>query len=90
MSLAAFGTSTGESVSQSIVEAVAEAEGVAPEELAPPLYEVIDPDALGRLFASTSNADRGDGRVTFRYAGHDVTVESDGAVSVEESDATAE
>ncbi|WP_394743422.1 HalOD1 output domain-containing protein, partial [Natronococcus roseus] len=30
-------------VSQTVVEAVAEAEGVRPVELTPPLYDVIDP-----------------------------------------------
>lgn len=71
------------SVSQSVVEAVADAEGVAPEDLEPPLYEVIDPEALERVFAPTASGARRDGRIEFVYNGYDVTVRGDGRVSVE-------
>jgi hypothetical protein len=37
-----------------IVEAVAAVEGVDPRELTPPLYEVIDPDALEQLVDTSS------------------------------------
>jgi len=46
----------------------------------PPLYEVVDPDALDALFAD----DGAFGVVTFEYAGHDVTVRADGTVEVAE------
>lgn len=70
------------SVCRSVVEAVAEAEGVEPEELEP-LYEVVDPDALEELFAPTSTTGRMEGRVVFTYDGYEVTVCGDGFVSVE-------
>ncbi|UPV99123.1 hypothetical protein M0R88_11360 [Halorussus gelatinilyticus] len=78
---AAAGTST---ISQSVVEAVAEAEDVDPMELSPPLYEVIDPDALDQVFAASPTNGRMDGQVTFTYNGYEVTVSGDGYVSVEE------
>ncbi|WP_252699659.1 HalOD1 output domain-containing protein [Natronosalvus vescus] len=72
------------STSQSVVEAVAEAEGVDPLELSPPLYDVIDPDALDQVFAPTSMESRMEGEVTFSYNGYEVTVCGDGYVTVEE------
>ncbi|WP_162224465.1 HalOD1 output domain-containing protein [Halorussus amylolyticus] len=76
---------TNESVSKSIVETVAEVEGVSPTELTPPLYDVVDPDALDQLFAPASN--RSDSRVVFFYNGYEVTVDGDGSVSVVRPDA---
>ena len=73
------------SVCQSVVEAVAEAEEVRPEEI-DPLYEVVDPDALEELFAPTSTAGRMEGKVVFTYSGYEVTVCGDGYVSVEPGD----
>lgn len=74
--------------SRAVVEAVAEAEGVHPEELCPPEYEtlhdVVDPQALDDLFAPKANGiERPLGRVTFECCGYVVTVESDGTVSLE-------
>ncbi|WP_135806995.1 HalOD1 output domain-containing protein [Halorussus marinus] len=74
-----------DSVSQCVVEAVAEAEGVAPTELSPPLYEVVDPDALDRLFAPRP-APSG-GRVVFSYNDYEVIVDAAGDVSVSAADA---
>ncbi|OLZ41518.1 hypothetical protein A6E15_11225 [Natrinema saccharevitans] len=76
--------------SQAVIEAVAEAEGVPPEDLAPPAYEplhaVVDPDALDALFAARSEgADRPGGTVSFRFCSYDVTVDGDGRVTLEES-----
>lgn len=72
--------------SRAVVEAVAEADDADPVELTPPLYEVIDSDALDRLFTATTAHDRTDGQVTFSYNGYGVTVRGDGSVSVEEQD----
>jgi hypothetical protein len=63
------------SVSQEIIELVAESENTDPLEL-PPLSEAIDPDALDRLFRNTS------GHLAFEYQGHTVTVEGNGGVEV--------
>lgn len=73
----------GISNSQSVVEAVAEAKGVDPMELSPPLYDVIDPEALDQVFAPTSMEGRMEGQVTFSYNGYEVTVFGDGSVAVE-------
>lgn len=54
--------------SEAVVAAVAEREGVDPVEL-PRLFESVDPDALDAIFA-----DGRPGRVSFQYAGYDVTV----------------
>ena len=71
------------SITAAVVEAVAAAEGVEPVDLDVPLYSAIDPDALDRLFRSAP-ADNGIiGRITFTYAGYDVTVQATGDVRVE-------
>lgn len=74
------------SVSQSVVEAIAEAEGVDPTEVTPPLYSAIDPTALDEIFTSTPTTGREGGRVVFTYEGYEVTVSGDGYVSVAERD----
>lgn len=62
-------------VTEAIVAAVAEAKGIDRMELTSPLYEVIDTDALERLFEPTfRGGDRTGGRVTFDIAGHEVVV----------------
>lgn len=63
------------SLSEAVVKAVAREEGVDAENLEP-LYEVIDGDALDALFRG------GQGQVTFRYAGYEVTVDQLGTVSL--------
>lgn len=64
--------------SERVVRAVAEAEDVPPEEVTPPLHEVVDTEALDELFGG----DRTGGRVSFDYCGYDVTVDVDGNVEV--------
>ncbi|MFB6074904.1 MAG: HalOD1 output domain-containing protein [Haloarculaceae archaeon] len=63
---------TVESPSLTVVEAVAEAEGIEPEALTPPLADAIDPEALDGLFRN------GNGRVSFDYRGYEVTVTANG------------
>ncbi|MBO4247640.1 hypothetical protein IL252_07400 [Halomicrobium sp. IBSBa] len=63
--------------STAIVEAVSTSADTPAVEL-PPLYEVVDPDALDALFADGQTF----GVVTFEYAGYDVTVRADGHVEV--------
>lgn len=72
------------SVSQSVIEAIAEAKGTDPVELTPPLFEVIDPDALDQLFAATPTNERMGGQVVFTHNGHEITVHGDNSVSVKE------
>lgn len=61
-----------ENLALSIVEAVAAASNVPPDEL-PRLEDTIDTDALNDLFAGRSS----EGRVTFRFAGYRVSVFGD-------------
>ncbi len=70
-------------ISETVVEAVADAEGVPPLDLRPPLYRAVDLDALDKLFPPPS-LERGqpDGQVTFEYRSYEVTVRADGTVSV--------
>jgi len=71
----------GTDLSIAVVEAVAEAEGVEPVELQSTLYEVVDPDALDRLFTDREREEFA-GRVVFELGAHEVTVQSNGDVLV--------
>ncbi|GAB3706544.1 HalOD1 output domain-containing protein [Halorubrum pallidum] len=75
-------TAHADNVTYEVVKRVSEVEDVDPLEVTPPLNEVIDPDALESLFAK----DRGLGKVIFNYAGYEVSVFSDGYVSVKSRD----
>jgi len=68
---------------QKVIQRIAEAEDVSPEELSPPLFEVIDPDALDQLFGNTMTAGRMEGQVIFTYNGYEVTVSGDGHVAID-------
>lgn len=81
--------------SRAVLEAVADAEGVPPEELRPPtcdpLHTAIDPEALDALFAEqVSGTPRMSGTVSFHYCGYRVTVTGDGTVTLEEDSARPE
>lgn len=66
-------TATGQ-----VIRTVAETTDTDPLEL-PPLYETIDPDALDALVENMTT-----GTISFTYAGRDLTVNSDGIVTIEE------
>lgn len=69
-------------VSERVFTAVADARDEDPLEL-PPLYDVIDPDALDQLFDhGVTGRQTGPGRVNFRLADCEVVVHSDGEVEV--------
>lgn len=68
------------SLSEAVIQGVATQEGVAPEELEPPLYDSIDPDALDQLFHETM------GQVSFEYIDYTITVDSVGNVEVSATD----
>ncbi|MEY7848617.1 HalOD1 output domain-containing protein [Natrarchaeobius sp. A-rgal3] len=59
-----------------IVMAVAEREGITPEELRP-LYDVVDPDTLNALCTDTEIL------VTFPYDGSVVTVTADESIHLD-------
>lgn len=76
----------GEQPSVRVVEAIAAAEGVDPAALEPPLYDVVDPDALDTLADSLCrNGGQFDGvasRVEFTYRTYRVEVEMGNGVDV--------
>ncbi|MFB6302497.1 MAG: HalOD1 output domain-containing protein [Haloferacaceae archaeon] len=72
------GTRRGD-IGVAVVQAVADAKGVDPGALTPPLGHVINPDALDRLFDARNPTT---GHVTFQYSGYEVTVRSDGQIRV--------
>lgn len=67
-----------QSVSQAVIDAVAAAEDTRPTELTPPLYDVVDPEALDRVFAGRASV----GKVVFNYNSYEVSVDADGFVTV--------
>lgn len=62
-----------------VVEAVAEVIETDPTDLRP-LYEVIDPDALDKIFESPHQFQGG--RIMFRFEGCNVTVDADRGIAV--------
>lgn len=70
-------------VSQRVVERVADATDTHPLDVEP-LFEIVDPDAIDRLFANGSGSTtRGQGRICFPMSGCEVTVWADGDVEVD-------
>lgn len=81
-----LGSFDTEPVSEAVVSAVADAKDVSTVDL-PPLYDVIDPDALEAVVTSmTRRPGEPAGRVEFSYSGFEVTVTGDGDVSVTPDD----
>lgn len=68
-----------DSLSLSVIEAIADATDTDPVELEP-LYNVVDPEALDQLFQGTTPATA---RVQFSYGEHTVEVRSDGTILVD-------
>lgn len=60
----------GQAMSERIISAVAEAKGVSSADLDEPLFFVVDPDALDRLFrSSTGNSEQVSPLIHFTYSG---------------------
>ncbi|WP_126663922.1 HalOD1 output domain-containing protein [Haloterrigena salifodinae] len=68
-----------DSLSLSVIEALADATDTDPVELEP-LYHVVDPEALDQLFQGTTPATA---RVQFSYGEHTVEVRGDGTILVD-------
>lgn len=66
-----------DSVAMRVLDEVADARGVDPIALSPPLGSVIDPDALDTIVHTNGNSDVA---VEFTYAGCAVSVTSDEVV----------
>lgn len=74
-----------ETISRKVVDAIAEAEGVDPIEL-PPLFNVIDPDALEALYSPSGHGPARDGGwIVFPYYGYEVLVTCEGDVRIREA-----
>lgn len=71
-------------ISRIIVETIAEAKGVAPAELDPRLYDVIEPEALNELFQHQEDGPATVGFVSFTFHGYTVTVHSDATVEIDQ------
>lgn len=68
--------------SMRVIERVADAEGVDPWTLDPPLCDAIDPVALDQVIAGIADGSSSCGRVSFQYYGYDLSVDSDGNVDL--------
>ena len=72
-----------EPIAVKIVRQIAAYDDVPPEQLTPPLYAVIDPEALNVLFRPTRAGPRDrDATVEFTYRDYTVTVHGDGTIDV--------
>ena len=79
---------TEHDLSEAVVAAVADAMDISVLEVSPPLYEVLDPDALEAAVDSmTDTPDERPGRIEFAYSGFEVTVTAQREVSVAPLDA---
>lgn len=67
---------SGRTLSEAVLAAVAHREGVDEQDLRSPLFDAVDPDALDSLFRDTP------GRVTFEYSSYTVTVDHEGNVEL--------
>lgn len=74
-----FTVSGGATASETVLDAVAAAERTNASDLTPPLYSVVDPEALDAFVESLGDRT---GWVEFVYRGHMVTVDGSGVISV--------
>lgn len=72
-------STSSERLVQRIVETVADTREIAPSDLSTPLYEAVDPDALGRIQQSSDESSL---RIQFAYEGCAVTIDGTGNVTV--------
>lgn len=76
-----LGPADGDEYSAALVSAVATALGLEPECL-PPLTESIDPDLVESFLRAGRESRTTGGLLTFEYHGYEVSVDSDGAISI--------
>jgi hypothetical protein len=63
-------------LSESIVRAVADAKDIEPEAVADRIYDVVDPDALDRLFnAPSEDIKRQDAQLFFKLDDYEVIIQ---------------
>ena len=78
---ARYDAESDQSLTEVILDALSEAAGVDPLEL-PPLYEFVDPDALGSLVEIHDEKPNVDAVVGFRIETWNVFVRADGRIRV--------
>ena len=78
---AKYETDSDRSPAVAVADALAEADGVDAMDL-PPLYDVIDPDALDALFAERGQSADAETVVSFRFGRWNVFVGSDGRIRI--------
>ena len=78
---AEYGSESGESPVEIIIEALAEAAGVDPVDL-PPLFDFIEPDAVDQLFMEHDGASQTDAILSFRFETWNVFIRADGRIRV--------
>lgn len=71
-----------------VVGAIADAEGVEPGALSPPLYEYVDPSAVEATLLGRVGTRRAERTVEFRYDTFLVRARSDGSIEVYERSGT--
>ena len=72
---------TDQPITDTLITALAEAEGVTPTEL-PPLYDAIDPDVLTRMFDEHGSETEPKALLSFTYGMWNVFVRADGRIRI--------
>ncbi|WP_458185033.1 DUF7504 family protein [Haladaptatus sp. NG-WS-4] len=76
--------SSAQSLSTTVTVAVADVAGVEPADIPEQLYDVVDPEALDKLFKPRDDGKpRRGGRLSFSLYGHHVTVRGDGTITIQ-------
>ena len=65
-----------------VVEAVAQKEGISPSEVSPPLYSVVDPEALDALVQPETDSDTDRIEIRFTYLEYLIRVQNGSEVSI--------
>ena len=65
-----------------VVEMVAQKEGVSPTDLSPPLFRVVDPEALDALVRADADSNASQVEIEFTYLDYVVQIRNDSTVSV--------
>jgi hypothetical protein len=78
-----YGSET-EGLTVVIIDAIADAMGVSPTEVAPRISDSVDPDAMERVLRPRPDGTERSGRLTFYLCRFRVTIDSDGTVTIHE------
>lgn len=88
-SVAAVSMDGANSISLKVVTKVAEREGIAPEELEPPLHSAVDTEALDSIFRPPTS-DREPVSIVFTYKGYTIRVDGPDEIRVSDQATAAE